>query len=486
MPTPTAVLNVVGLTESLLPHAPRLSAMAKAGATVRLRPVLPAVTCSVQASMVTGLGVADHGIVGNGWYDRETAEVRFWQRSNRLVRGEQVWDTARRRDAGVTCANLFWWFNSYSSCEYVVQARPIYKADGRKLPDCYAEPDALRDELQGELGAFPLFRFWGPLADITSTRWIADAAKRVAEKHSPKLTLVYLPHLDYGLQKLGPDHPDIPKHVAEVDAVVADLVDALQGRGVRVLIVSEYGIEAARPDGAVAINRILRAMNLLAVREEDGLEVLDPGASVAFAVADHQVAHVYFQEERLRANSKASVGGVAELRSVLAKLPGIDAATTIAHARAGEIVLVALPGHWFTYDYWGHPLASPVDHSKAPDFARTVDIHRKPGYDPRELFSDKSAPAVAWKLAKRKLGFRQLLDVVPLDTSLVKGTHGRPVTPRPLQPLLIVPEGSRVDADEAPCEAVRDVILSSLFDEHIHVGASGPSGSFSRPGSGVG
>src|SRR5262245_56525833 len=233
---PTAVLNVVGLSSSLLgPHSPRLNALIAKGRVQRLRPVLPAVTCSVQSSMLTGLTPREHGIVGNGWYSRELAEVQFWKQSNRLVGGEKVWESARRRDPGVTCANLFWWYNMYSTADYSVTPRPIYKADGRKLPDVYSDPPALRDQLQQRFGTFPLFNFWGPMASIKSSEWIADAAMFVHERHKPTLTLVYLPHLDYGLQKLGPGHADIPQHVAEIDAVVGRLIDYFDAAGVRVL-----------------------------------------------------------------------------------------------------------------------------------------------------------------------------------------------------------------------------------------------------------
>lgn len=449
---PLAVLNVVGLTSSLLDWAPRIRGHGRA---VRLAPVLPAVTCSVQASMLTGAPVREHGIVGNGWYDRETCEIRFWQRSNHLMHGEKVWQAARHRDGRFTCANLFWWHNSYASCDYIVQARPMYKADGRKIPDCHTHPSDLRDQLQAELGRFPLFRFWGPLADITSTRWIAEAAKRVHSRYEPTLTLVYLPHLDYPLQKLGPDHPDTPSHVGQIDAIVSDLIDYFGGRGVDVAIVSEYGIESARPDGAIAINRILREHGLLQVREEDGHELLDPGACQAFAVADHQIAHIYTSPQQ-RAHVQALCDNIP---GVSRALSGGDAREGgIGHPRAGEVTLVAAPGHWFTYDYW--PSDQP---DRAPDFARTVDIHRKPGYDPRELFTGCSRGAVAWKLLKRKLGMRQLLDVISLDTSLVKGTHGRTDMPADLQPLLIVPPGLHVEGDTLPCEAVKQVMLDALF-----------------------
>jgi len=435
MPNAVAVLNVVGLSSSLLPHAPRIRAL---GECATLTPVLPAVTCSVQSSMLTGQPVSGHGVVGNGWFNHQQQEVQFWKQSNKLVGGEKVWETARQRDASATCLNMFWWYNMYSSADWSVTPRPQYKADGRKVPDCYSHPAGLRDELQAKLGQFPLFKFWGPMADIESTRWIAEATKLAHAKYDPTLTLCYLPHLDYGLQKLGPSHADIPKHVAEVDAVIGGLIDYFHGRDTKVIVVSEYGIESCvEGDGAIAPNRVLREHGLLAVRDEGGHELLDAGASRAFAVADHQVAHVYH-----------------DAGTQLPAFPHCTA-TTIDHPRAGQTVLVADPGCWFTYDYW-----PPDDMSRLPDFAHTVDIHRKPGYDPRELFCEASKPAIAWKLLKKKLGFRQLMDVIPLDTSLVRGTHGRIDNPAELQPVMI---GAGRGGETLPCTAVRDVVLEAMF-----------------------
>ncbi len=439
-----AVLNVVGLSASLLGHAPRVSAYAaRTGGVTALTPVLPAVTCSVQASMLTGLpvGGADggHGVVGNGWFNAEQQEVQFWKQSNKLVRGEMVWDVAKHRAAAFTCANLFWWFNMYSSVDVSVTPRPQYRADGRKVPDCYSHPASLRDALQRELGPFPLFRFWGPGADITSSRWIADAALWVDERQAPTLSLVYLPHLDYALQKLGPGHAAIPRHVGEIDAVVGGLIDHYEARGVRVLIVSEYGIEAV--DRPVHVNRWLREKGLLAVRDEGGRELLDAGASRAFAVADHQVAHVY---------SDAAID--------FAGLEGVAEVTRIGHERAGRYCLVAAPGAWFTYDYW-------LDEARAPDFARTVEIHRKPGYDPRELFVDprfaSAKLAVARRVLLRKLGMRRLMDVVPLDATLVRGSHGRVDVPTDLRPVWIG-DGER---GVLPCTRVFDRVLDAVFWE---------------------
>ena len=455
MAHPTAVLLVVGLTESLLgEHCPRLAAFARRGAVRRLQPALPAVTCSVQSSMLTGLPPRDHGIVGNGWYDRESAEVRFWKQSNHLVHGEKVWETARKHDPSVTCANLFWWFNMYSSADYSVTPRPIYKADGRKIPDCYAEPPELRDELQEQLGSFPLFNFWGPGSSIASSRWIADAARFVHERHRPTLSLVYVPHLDYALQKLGPNHAGIPKALAEIDDVAGGLIDYFEGNGVRVVVCSEYGIEAV--DHAVHINRLLREDGAIRVREEEGLELLDPGASPAFAVADHQIAHVYVKDPSKLARYADLCRGVPGVEQVLGR--SAQAEVGLDHPRAGDLVLVAEPRRWFSYDYW-------LDDARAPDFARTVDIHRKPGYDPVELFLDPAIRfpklTVGWKLVKRRLGFRTLLDVIPLDPSLVRGSHGR--TEQSAQPVLITQGDTGDRAGELPVTAVRDIILDQLF-----------------------
>jgi predicted AlkP superfamily pyrophosphatase or phosphodiesterase len=455
---PTAVINVVGLNQSLLAHAPNMRRCAQRGRVRRLKPVLPAVTCSVQASMLTGVMPNDHGIVGNGWYFRDSDEVRFWLRSNRLMHGEKVWDAARQRDPAFTCLNVFWRFAAYSSCDYVVIERPIYKADGRKLPDIYSNVPELREELQRTLGTFPLFRFWGPASDVVSSRWIADATVHAHRRHRPTLTLTYLPHLDYCLQQLGPGHAGVPRRVGEIDAVVGGLIDYFDGAGVRVVIVSEYGIEPV--DDAAHVNRALREAGLLCVREEDGGEMLDAGASAAFAVADHQVAHVYVRRGD-------DVPRVAEL---CRSLPGAGVeqvldregqrAVGLDHERSGELVLVAAPGRWFSYDYW-------LDDAKAPDFARTVAIHDKPGYDPLDLFVDPALRCpklrIAAKLLKKRLGFRTLMDVIPVDAKLVRGSHGRPPEGPDTMPVMITQGDGGDLPDELPCTAVKNVILSHVF-----------------------
>ena len=412
------VLDVVGLTLDLLDHAPRLRALANDGFVAPMDGILPAVTCSAQATLLTGALPREHGIVGNGWYFRDLAEVWLWRQSNHLVQGSKLLDELAALSPPVTTANLFWWFNLYSAATWSVTPRPHYPADGRKIPDVYAEPPALGAELTRELGTFPLFQFWGPTASIASTRWIAAAARRLLVRHDPDLLLVYLPHLDYDLQRHGPADPRIPAQVAAVDAEAGALADTARASGREVVVLSEYGIVAVR--GAVAVNRLLREGGYLAVRDTPCGELLDAGASRAFAVADHQIAHVYVRR----------AADLEPVRRMLAAADGVDLVLDEAgkrrhgldHARSGELVLVAAADRFFAYHYW-------LDDARAPDFAATVDIHRKPGYDPGELFFAPDRPLLKLRLAaalvRKALGFRYLMRAVSLRPDLARGSHGR-------------------------------------------------------------
>jgi len=261
----TLVLDVVGLTPALLEHAPNLKALAARGGLRSLTTVTPAVTTTVQSTFVTGALPREHGVVGNGWYFRDLSEIWFWRQSNHLVGGEKVWDAAKRHDRSFTCAKLFWWYNMYASADFSVTPRPMYTADGRKLPDIYTHPAELRDELQRDIGQFPLFRFWGPTADIESTRWIGRSALRVFEGQRPTLTLVYLPHLDYNLQRFGPNFPGIARDVAAVDEVCGELIAAAEREGAEIVVLSEYGItEVSNP---IHVNRALRQAGWLRDRK---------------------------------------------------------------------------------------------------------------------------------------------------------------------------------------------------------------------------
>lgn len=433
----TVVIDIVGLSSSLIgEHTPFLAKYSAGRKIATIRPMLPAVTTSVQSTYVTGKPPREHGIVGNGWYDRVDCEVKFWKQSNRLVQAEKIWERAKREDPRFTFANMFWWYNMYSSADYAVTPRPNYLADGRKMPDCYSTPPALRDELQQQLGQFPLFQFWGPGANIRSTRWIADASIITDKKYDPTLTLIYLPHLDYCLQQFGQDLPRIKNALGEIDGEVEKLVTYYTRCGARIILLSEYGItDVSNP---VSVNRVLRREGLLQIRVERGLELLDAGASPAFAVADHQIAHVYINDPSATGKVRALAEGIPGVEMVLDRAEqsrhGLD------HERAGDLVLVADAKSWFTYYFW-------FDDAKAPDYARTVDIHKKPGYDPVEMFMSSKLRA-AYKLLRKKAGLRYVMDVIPLDATLVKGSHGRIDTDRQFHPVLISEglEGSAFDA----------------------------------------
>ncbi|MSR40874.1 MAG: alkaline phosphatase family protein [Phycisphaerales bacterium] len=461
-----ALINIVGLSPNLLgAHTPRLREFARSTGGVRtLRPPLPAVTCTAQSTMLTGLAPDHHGIVGNGWHDRALGEVQFWKQSNALVAGEKIWETAKRRDANFTCANVCWWYAMHASTDIFITPRPVYKADGRKLEDCLTHPPTLRDALQQKHGPFPLFNFWGPRANIVSSDWIAAAALHTMREFKPTLTLIYLPHLDYCLQRVGPAHASIHAELREVDRVFGALLEHCERENIRPLVVSEYGIVPVTD--AVWINRALREVGLLKVRLEDGREVLDLQESEAFAVVDHQLAHV-----SLKNPARAS-----EVAQLLERVAGVARvlhgesrrAAHLDHARSGDVVCLSAPDRWFSYGWW-------MDDAKAPDFARTVDIFKKPGYDPCELLLDPARPLlaarIAMKLMLRKLGVRVLLDPTPLDASLIRGSHGLAEVPRGFDPVLLGELPDPFSEAELPMSAVRDATLAALGLLHTSAGA---------------
>lgn len=472
-----AVLDVVGLTPALIgDHTPNLRAWRDAAtqSVATIEPAFPAVTCTAQSNYLTGSPPAQHGIVANGWYHRELAEVQFWKQSNHLVRGPKIWETLRACHPGFTCAKLFWWYNMYSSADYSITPRPLYPADGRKVFDIHTWPYSIRTEIQRDLGPFPFPGFWGPAAGRdtpqgpadAATRWIANSARWIEERHQPTLSLVYLPHLDYNLQRLGPFQPTaahprnlnpaITRDLREIDAIVGNLLDFYSARGVQVILLSEYGI--TNVDTPIHLNRLFRHQGWLVVKDELGRETLDAGSSRAFAVADHQVAHLYLNDPTLEDAVREAVAATPGVAEVLG--PSEKQARGIDHPRAGDLLAVARPNAWFTYYHW-------LDDDRAPDYARCVDIHRKPGYDPVELFTDpRWSPValkarIAWRLLRKQLGFRMLMDLIPLDATLVRGSHGcRPSDPADW-PLLIAPASAPFPS-RLPSTAVHDVLLSIL------------------------
>lgn len=477
--TRLAVINIVGLTEALIGEAtPRIAEFCQTGAAAPIEPAFPAVTCVAQSNYLTGKLPSEHGIVGNGWFNRELAEIHFWKQSNHLVQKPKIWDVLMSQEAadggqrtveGPTTANCFWWFNMYSSVDYSITPRPIYRADGGKIFDVYSWPYSIREDVKKDLGDFPFFGFWGPAAGVRTpqgsadcaTRWIAESAKWIEKRFSPALNLIYLPHLDYNLQRHGPYaiiggarqiNPAIIPDLKAIDSIVGGLIDFFRRRDVRIVLLSEYGI--INVDTPIHLNRIFRKNGWLTVKEELGQEILDAGASRAFAVADHQVAHIYLNDPSLEKSA----------RDVLEKMPVVErilgsaekAAEGVDHPRAGDLIAVAAENAWFTYYYWD-------DDARAPDFARTVDIHRKPGYDPAELFIDPGISMPRLKIARRllekKLGFRMLMDVVPLDAALVKGSHGRRPVERKDWPIIVSEKPEFLGARQVNSTDVYQILL---------------------------
>lgn len=452
----TIVINVVGLTQRLIgEHTPFISSFLSRGKSVPIKPILPAVTCSAQSTYLTGLEPERHGIVGNGWYFKDECEVKFWRQSNNLVEAPKLWDKLKAEDENFTCANLFWWYNMYSSVDFSVTPRPNYLADGRKIPDCYSHPASLRDLLQEKLGTFPLFHFWGPKTSIKSSRWIADATIITDELYNPTLSLVYLPHLDYNIQRHGLDFSIIQKDLREIDGEVEKLAKHFEAQNANVVLLSEYGITDV--NNPIHLNRILRKAGLLSIRIERGLELLDAGASKAFAVADHQVAHVYLNDRNV----------MDEVKELLEDIPGIEQVLEgdskknagLMHERSGDLIVVADANSWFTYYFWDND-------KRAPDYARMVDIHKKPGYDPVEMLTDPKdklvIPKIIWKLLKKKLGFRTVMDVIPLKAELIKGSHGRIPENTADWPLFI----SNQEAMELG-SAIKATDVFSILEQHI-------------------
>ncbi len=466
-----AVINVVGLTEALIgDKTPRITEFLKAGALTHVSPAFPAVTCTAQSNYLSGKLPSQHGIVGNGWYNRELAEVHFWKQSNHLVQSTKIWDSLKSASQGqATIANCFWWFNMFSSVDYSITPRPVYRADGGKIFDIYSWPYSIREEIKKDLGEFPFFGFWGPAAGIKTpqgaadcaTRWIAESAKWIEQKFSPTLNLIYLPHLDYNLQRHGPFtatgeiNPAVIPDLQAIDSIVGDLIDFFGKRDVQIVLLSEYGI--TNVDTPVHLNRIFRQQGWLAIKDELGLEILDAGASRVFAVADHQIAHIYLNDRSLE----------KPVRELLEKTSGVEkilgnaekAAEGIAHARAGDLIAAAEENAWFTYYHWN-------DDTRAPDFARTVDIHRKPGYDPVELFLDPKITQpklkIAWRLLQKKFGFRMLMDVIPLDATLVKGSHGRRPADTQHWPVIITEKPEGLNAKQIESTDVFQILLRHL------------------------
>ncbi len=377
---------------------PTLHRWAGGGNVGRIAPSFPSVTSTVQASTWTGQPPARHGVIANGFYHHDRKEVEFWVGRNDCVTGSQIWDDVAA--AGLTSAVWHAQNIKDAAADYIITPEPIHHDDGRMDLWCYAKPEGLYDKLLAELGHFPLQHYWGPMANIESTQWILKAARWLIAEHSPNLHYIYLPHLDYASQKFGPNSPQAVTALRELDAELADFDAFVKQSPIAndavYLVVSEYAMTVV--SGVVYPNRALHEAGLLETKSTDEGQCIDFARSQAFAMVDHQCAHIYARED-----------AIAQVEEVIRQLPGVAevysgsdrAKVAIDHPRSGDIVAISRDDHWFAYYWW-------LQDSEAPRFAHTVDIHRKPGYDPVELFFDPATKSI------------------PLDATLVKGSHGVP------------------------------------------------------------
>ena len=399
----TVVLDVVGLEydhigKGMLPHIDKI---AESGEAAKMEPVFPAVTCTVQASVLSGKYPDEHGMISNGLYDRDNYSVAFWEQPSKLIKTDRVWDIAKSRDSSVKTAVLFWQNSMYAQSDIVVTPRPLH-TDGGMILWCYSKPVGYYEELKQKFGEFNLSRYWGPLASHESSEWICKAAEYTLEKERPDIMFAYIPHVDYSAQRFGRDSPQVKDDLQRADEMVGRIVKKTIDLGIaeqtEFVVFSEYAFNNV--SGAVPINIKLRDAGLIATRTIQNKEYMDFEFSKAFAMVDHQIAHIFVKD-----------GYFEQTRKVVEDIDGVDQVLSsdsqkeklrINHPRSGDIIAISDVDKWFSYYWW-------YDDEKAPDFARTVDIHRKPGYDPAELFIDPKT--------KR----------IPLDASLVKGSHGRPV-----------------------------------------------------------
>lgn len=397
------LLSIPGLREKDLAHMPHLSQLCAAGDRAPLVPSFPAVTWPVETNMLTGRTPEEHGVISNGFYWRETQEIEMWTAWNEKILAPQIWDLLHEHDPNLTSAAWFPMLSKGSGADYVCMPKPVHNPDGSESLWCYTKPTELYGELRDALGHFPLQHFWGPLANIRSTAWIIDSAVVAAKRFRPNFFYIYLPHLDYAAQKTGPDSPAALAAVGELDEALARLIEGFQeayrGQNLLWLAASEYVITPV--DHVTYPNRVLREAGLLAVRDEADGEYLDLNASPAWALADHQFSQVFVKDA-----DPTTIAEVVELfqgqEGIAEVLAGEERVKYhLRHERAGEVILISTPNSWQAYYYW-------LDDARAPAFARTVDIHRKPGYDPVELHFDMATKSI------------------PLDATLIRGSHGAP------------------------------------------------------------
>jgi predicted AlkP superfamily pyrophosphatase or phosphodiesterase len=421
------LLSVPGLRAADVAVMPNLGRLAEQGSQTSLVPSFPCVTWPVQANMLTGRLPVEHGVVANGFYWRERREVEMWTAGNDKIQQPQLWDVLKRHDPKLTTAAWFPMLSKGCGADVICMPAPVHNPDGSESLWCYTRPVELYGQFRDKFGHFPLQHFWGPLANIKSTAWIVDSAIEAAARFRPHFFYIYLPHLDYAAQKHGPDSPQAAAAVAELDELLGRLFAGVQtayGQSPLWLVASEYAITPVNHVGYP--NRMLREAGLLTVREEKPGgpgELIDFEQSRAWALVDHQFSHVFVRDA-----DAATIDAVVRLfrgRDGFAEvLAGSERARyQMDHPRSGEVILISSHNSWQAYYYW-------PDDTRAPSFARTVDIHRKPGYDPVELYFDPQTRGI------------------PLDASLVRGSHGAPASETSQRGIIIASKPGVLDGNE--------------------------------------
>jgi predicted AlkP superfamily pyrophosphatase or phosphodiesterase len=410
------VIDMPGLSRSLLPFVPADSALGQwlAGKrVVGLTPSFPAVTCSVQATLTTGRDPVDHGIVANGLptfrfsqdqglidashFGGYRRQISFWEQSNQFLDVPRFWQDAAGKSRWKTAILFFqnsmpgFAGNLRPAADIVLTPKPDHGPDGKLTSLCWSNPADLVLRLFQQLGPFPLMNYWGPMAGIASSQWIAKSAEFVWRELGPQLQWVYIPHLDYDLQRFGPDSPQAQQAVRDAATALQPLIQTVLSENGKIVLLSEYAMRNVA--ASLQPNGILLEAGLLELRETKDGWLIDYEKSAAVAMVDHQVAHVYVKNQQTIQSVRKAFES-AGVKNIFQPAP-----PNLRHRRAGDLVLVADNNAWFDYRWWS-------DAAEAPSFAKTVDIHRKPGYDPLELFWDPASKGVSQ------------------NAKLIRGSHG--------------------------------------------------------------
>ena len=399
------VLDIVGLevshiTSGLIPSIANIANI-NGGEYGYLKPVFPSVTSTVQTSVLSGKHPNEHGIISNGLYDRDNYQVMFWEQSSKLVQTDRIWDVLKKKNPNLMTAVLFWQNTMFANSDFVITPRPLHLENGGIDMWCYSRPPNYYEEVASKIGEFDLKSYWGPFASFKSTEWISKSVEFTIEKHAPNLLFAYFPQLDYSSQKFGRNSPQVKDDLKKIDGIVDSIVKTTERMGIiddtQFIVFSEYGFNDV--NDAISINRVLRENGLLATRTINNKEYIDFEYSPAFAMADHQVANIYLNKPEIKSSVKKILEDAQGIEQVYDDKEKQD--LKIDSHRSGDLIAISNRDKWFSYYWWN-------DDDRAPTFTKTVDIHRKPGYDPLELFID---------MQKKSISF---------DTRLVKGSHGRP------------------------------------------------------------